>query len=263
MKKLYLAFLISLLIHILFLFNYKTEEKSHNEEPKEIEKTDIKFVKLKEIKEQEKTSIEPKETKLEQKPTEKQVEKPIKELEKIKKPIIEKPLKEVEKKPMQKDTKAIKTAKEFQEKLLPEQVIEKKTTIQEKTLENFLNQKEPVNKAILNELEKLYGKEYHNFTSIQKAYLEKNLNNFQVITQRVLNRMGYPRLAEKLRIGGVNIVEFDFHPNGNISNLKITSSSSYTILDDYTLELIEIAYKDYPKPTEKTKIKFQVFYRMY
>ena len=42
MKKLYLAFLISLLIHILFLFNYKTEEKSHNEEPKEIEKTETK-----------------------------------------------------------------------------------------------------------------------------------------------------------------------------------------------------------------------------
>ena len=75
--------------------------------------------------------------------------------------------------------------------------------------------------------------------------------------------MGYPKLAEKLRIGGVNIVEFMFHPDGSISGLKITSSSGYTILDDYSLELIEIAYKDYPKPTEKTKIKFQVFYRMY
>ena len=141
--------------------------------------------------------------------------------------------------------------------------MQNKQTIQDKTLENFLNQKEPVNKEILSELEKLYGKEYKSFTTVQKAYLEKNLNNFQVITQRVLNRMGYPKLAEKLRIGGVNIVEFMFHPDGSISGLKITSSSGYTILDDYSLELIEIAYKDYPKPTEKTKIKFQVFYRMY
>ena len=32
--------------------------------------------------------------------------------------------------------------------------------------------------------------------------------------------MGYPKLAEKLRIGGVNIVEFMFHPDGSISGLK-------------------------------------------
>ncbi len=49
--------------------------------------------------------------------------------------------------------------------------------------------------------------------------------------------MGYPKLAEKLRIGGVNIVEFDFHPNGSISRLKITSSSGYTILDDYSFRV--------------------------
>src|SRR5574344_857833 len=233
MKKILLAILISLLLHLTFLFNYKSSDKNHSEEEKKVEKTDIKFVKLTEIKEQKVLIEKPKDTPLPEKKVEKIVKKEIKE------------------------------AKEFQNKVLKEQVVENKPTIQDKTLENFLNQKEPVNKEILTQLEKLYGKEYQNFTTIQKAYLEKNLNNFQVITQRVLNRMGYPKLAEKLRIGGVNIVEFMFHPDGSISGLKITSSSGYTILDDYSLELIEIAYKDYPKPKEKTKIKFQIFYRMY
>ncbi|WP_193210038.1 energy transducer TonB [Aliarcobacter cibarius] len=216
----------------------------------------MKFVKLTEIKEQKVLIEKPKDTPLPEKKVEKIIEKP----KEVKTPkTIDKPKNNPEKIVK----KEIKEAKEFQNKVLKEQVVENKPTIQDKTLENFLNQKEPVNKEILTQLEKLYGKEYQNFTTVQKAYLEKNLNNFQVITQRVLNRMGYPKLAEKLRIGGVNIVEFMFHPDGSISGLKITSSSGYTILDDYSLELIEIAYKDYPKPTEKTKIKFQIFYRMY
>ena len=31
----------------------------------------------------------------------------------------------------------------------------------------------------------------------------------------------------------------------------------------YSLELIEIAYKDYPKPTTSTKLKFNVNYQAY
>lgn len=257
MKKIIFAIFLSMLIHLLFLINYKTKQKEHIEEEKKVEKSDIKFVKLKEIKEEKNIEIEkPKiEEKKEIKP-EKPIEKPIEK--KIEKPIEKQKL--LEQKNVKND---LKQAKEFQNKILKEHVIENKPTIQEKTLENFLSQKEPVNKTILSELEKLYGKEYQNFTTVQKAYLEKNLNNFQIITQRVLDRMGYPKLAEKLRISGVNIVEFMFHPDGSITGLKITSSSGYTVFDDYSLELIQIAYKDYPKPTEKTKIKFQVFYRLY
>jgi len=256
MKKILLAILISLLLHLTFLFNYKSSDKNHSEEEKKVEKTDIKFVKLTEIKEQKVLIEKPKDTPLPEKKVEKSIEKP----KEVKTPkTIDKPKNNPEKIVK----KEIKEAKEFQNKVLKEQVVENKPTIQDKTLENFLNQKEPVNKEILTQLEKLYGKEYQNFTTVQKAYLEKNLNNFQIITQKVLNRLGYPPLAAKLRIGGVNIVEFMFHPDGSITDLKIINSSSYAVLDEYTLELIEIAYKDYPKPTEKTKIKFQIFYRMY
>ncbi|EFU69506.1 TonB family domain protein [Aliarcobacter butzleri JV22] len=142
-------------------------------------------------------------------------------------------------------------------------ILKETNALQEKTLEDFLSQKEPINKNILNELEKLYGEEYKNFTKVQKAYLEKNLNNFQVITQRVLDRMGYPELAAKQKIGGINTVEFIFYPNGDISDLRIINSSGYSVLDKHSIELIEIAYKDYPKPTEPIKIRFRVFYRAY
>lgn len=262
MKNIVLAVLVSLLIHLLFFLNFKYEKNEHPNEEKKFEKTDIKFVKLEEkkveppVEEAKKQPI----SKPTPPPTKKEIQKPIVKEEKVLKKIEKPKVQETAKKPTKKE---IEKAKEFQNKVLKEQVVKNKPNIQDNTLEGFLSQKEPVNKEILNELTKLYGKEFETFTKVQKAYLEKNLNNFQVITQRVLNRLGYPRLAAKLRIGGVNIVEFMFHPNGDISGLKIINSSGYTILDDYTLELIKIAYKEYPKPTETTKLRFQVFYRMY
>ena len=225
--------------------NNKTEEKV-------IEKSDVKFVKIK------------KEEPIINNPVEKKVEpkvesvKPKKEI--VKKEVIQK---EIQKKVDYTKKVDIEKSKDLQKKILNEQIVNKEESLQDKTLENFLSQKEPVNKEILNELQKLYGEEYDKFTKVQKAYLEKNLSNFQTITQRVLTRLGYPPLAAKLKIGGVNVIEFMFHPDGSITNLRVISSSGYAILDDYSLELIEIAYKDYPKPQTSTKLRFNVQYRLY
>lgn len=256
MKKIVFAFFISLLIHTLLFLNYNFEESKKKEIQEHREKSDIKFVKLvQEQVQKEKLApdIEPNKEEKRQEPkiieqkqeAKKQEKKPQKATNQIKQSSNKKPI-------------DIKEAKKVQKDILKES-----STLQNKTLENFLSQKTPINEEVLNELQKLYGKEYDNFTTVQKAYLEKNLNNFQVITQRVLNRMGYPRLAAKLKIGGINVVEFMFHPNGDISGLKIIGSSGYSILDEYTLQLIQIAYKDYPKPSEPTKLRFRVFYRLY
>ena len=267
MRIIILAFIISISLHFLAFNKYKNDEykKNNQNDEKITKKSEVKFVKLKkqEIKEEPKQEVK----------TTPEIIKPqeIKPIEKI----VEKPIEKVLPKPLKKqvenkvsDLKPIIKkenikAKEFQEKVIKEQIVNKNDSLQNSILENFLSLKEPINKEILRELEKLYGEEYQSFTKVQKAYLEKNLNNFQVITQRVLNRLGYPRLAAKLRLSGVNIVEFMFHPDGSITNLKITSSSGYEIFDKYSLELIEIAYKDYPKPTTSTKLKFNVNYQAY
>ncbi|MDY3201541.1 MAG: TonB family protein [Arcobacter sp.] len=262
MKIIILAFIISISLHLLLLKKYKDKELPENTPKKEIveKKSDVKFVKLKKN-EIQKTEIEKIETQVEK------IEKPqiTKKVETVKKEIKENKStpKKIDKKVERKKEIDIEKSKKFQKSILQEQIVKENNSLQEKTLENFLSQKEPINKEILNELERLYGEEYQNFTKVQKAYLEKNLNNFQVITQRVLDRLGYPKLAAKLKIGGINIVEFMFHPDGSISGLKIINSSGYAVLDDYTIELIEIAYKDYPRPTTPTKLRFKVFYRLF
>jgi len=258
MRIIILAFIISISLHFIAFNKYKDKEFIENKQKDEKteKKSDVKFVKLKkqEIK-QEINEVE--------KPIEKVVKKINNEVSpKIKENKIAE-AKKIEKKIEQKKQVDVEKSKNFQEKVVKEQIVNKNNSLQNSILEDFLSQKEPINKEILNELEKLYGDEYQSFTKVQKAYLEKNLNNFQVITQRVLNRLGYPKLAAKLRIGGVNIVEFMFHPDGSITNLKITSSSGYEVFDKYSLELIEIAYKDYPRPTTSTKLKFNVNYQAY
>ena len=253
MRIIILAFIISISLHF-FLFNeYKNKKISEKQEIKEEKntQTDVKFVKIKK-----------EEAPIINKPIEKKVEKKVepKIEKKVELPIQKKEIQQKIDIPKKVD---IEKSKELQKKVLKEQIVEKKESLQDKTLENFLAQKEPVNKEILNELQKLYGEEYGKFTKLQKAYLEKNLSNFQTITQRVLNRLGYPQLAAKLKIGGVNVVEFMFHPDGSITNLKIIDSSGYNILDDYSIELIEIAYKEYPRPQTSTKLRFNVQYRLY
>jgi protein TonB len=236
MKKILAAFIISLLIHSFFIYSFndiKNEEKKEQTE-KPHNTSEVKFVKL--------TPSEPIASQKEAKPLKKEEPKPKKEVTKEKV-----------------ETKELKEAKSFQEKILKES-----SKLQEQTLENFLSQKDTIyNSEVFNELKELYGKEYDDFTTVQKAYLEKNINNFQIITQRVLNRLGYPHEAVRLKITGINIVEFIFHPNGDISDLRIIQSSGYSILDNRTLELIQIAYKEYPKPQTPTLLRFKVFYRLY
>ena len=222
MKIIILAFLVSIALHLLVFESYKHKELTENEKKEEIteKKTDVKFVKLKQKENIQEQKIET-------------------FVEEVKKPVIEKKVEQkqvqnskpiIEKKTEQKKVVDIEKSKNFQKEVLKEQIVREENSIQNKTLENFLSQKEPINREILNELEKLYGEEYNTFTKVQKAYLEKNFNNFQVITQRVLDRLGYPKLAAKLKISGVNIVEFMFNPDGSINGLKIIKSSGYAVL---------------------------------
>ena len=254
MKIIILAFIISISLHFFLFKKYNNDEFKKNNQIKQevIKKSDVKFIKLKKEEPIINKSIDEKiETN-----KEKKIETPKIQKEVVKKESIQKKVENNKKIDFEK-------SKELQKKVLNEQIVNKKESLQDKTLEDFLSQKQPINKEILNELQKLYGEEYDKFTKVQKAYLEKNLTNFQTITQRVLNRLGYPPLAAKLRIGGVNVIEFMFHPDGSITGLKVIDSSGYAVLDDYSVELIEIAYKDYPKPQTSTKLRFNVQYRLY
>ncbi|HHS93566.1 MAG TPA: TonB family protein [Campylobacterales bacterium] len=114
-----------------------------------------------------------------------------------------------------------------------------------------------------NKVQQLYGTEYHQFTATQKKFIEDNLDTIQQITQRTLSQRGYPRGAGETGQEGTNIVSFNLHPNGDISNLRLKSGTGYRALDENSVTLIRVAYKDYPYPSTTTKIVFHVHYSIY
>ena len=112
-------------------------------------------------------------------------------------------------------------------------------------------------------INQLYGKEFNTYSPTQKKFIKHNLGLIHRITQRTLTRNGYPEVAVRTRQQGTNVVSFYLHPNGDISGLRLKTKIGYSALDKNTLEVIRIAYKNYPLPNQKTRIVFYVQYSIY
>lgn len=110
------------------------------------------------------------------------------------------------------------------------------------------------------EVLELYGDEIYSLNLDERKFIEDNLSSIGRITQRYLR---YPQVAGRMGQSGYNVVEFYLYPNGDISDLKILKDSGYTMLDENSIHTIQIAYKDYPYPKVKTKIRIRVMYRLY
>lgn len=262
MRIILFAFTISLLIHILIFSPIIKKEKEIKpiSTSKKIDKSSVRYVKLK-----------PKVIQ----PAPKIIEKPKKIKEKLKK------YKKVEKKqivPQKKQAKQeakkiipkpIKIPKEAKKSLFTKtkeiKPVKKRETIEKRSLENLLlTEPIPLDKNLLDDLTKsyvkLYGEEYNSMTKVQKVFIQSKIKQIVEITRKYYR---FPRIAIKLRKNDFNIVEFTLHPNGDISGLKIVKKGEYAFYDKSIIEAIEIAYKDYPRPKEPTKIKFYLTYRIY
>jgi TonB family protein len=112
-------------------------------------------------------------------------------------------------------------------------------------------------------IKKLYGSEFNTYSPTQKKFIRNNLGTIHRITQRTLTRNGYPDVAVSTGQQGTNVVAFYLHPNGDITGLRLNRHIGYEALDKNTLQVIRLAYKDYPLPNKKTKIIFYVRYSMY
>ena len=112
-------------------------------------------------------------------------------------------------------------------------------------------------------IKKLYGSEFNTYSPTQKKYIRNNLSTIHQITQRTLSRNGYPTVAIQTRQQGTNVVSFYLHPNGDISGLRLKNRIGYEALDENTIKVIKLAYKDYPLPNKKTRLIFYVRYSIY
>lgn len=109
-------------------------------------------------------------------------------------------------------------------------------------------------------MRELYGDEFGKLSEGEQKYILDNQEIMRRITQEVLNRVGAVNIPQNLQVNRHNIVEFYLHPNGDISDLRFIERSGFYILDDTTKETIEYAYSRYPRPAQKTLIRYRVGY---
>lgn len=256
-----LAFILSLIIHF-FIFDlvnkkiaaaklsYPTTNIKKKPSPKK-GFSNVKFVKIKKEKPKKKVIIKQKpminkEVKKILKPVKKPTIKKISKPKAIELPKLKKP-----------DLKSFFTVSKKELKRIEEEKEERKKEINE--IQKEIQEIKQLDQVTQNYI-KLYGDTYFTFSKEQKIYLKNNLSRIGKITQSYLT---YPGLSIKTRQSGINVIEFILYPNGDIKNVRITDSSNYTALDKNTIETIQLAYKDYPKPSQPTQIKIYVRYILY
>lgn len=261
MKYIIFALILSISIHLLTFKTFIIKNDELRDSPstsKNNKKSAVNYVRLKS------TPVEQKKESVKKKEVKKEIIKKVTKKEAIYKKVTKNQIEVAKKREVKKELSKKTQAKPSEQKeVTPNYSKLNPTKLQQNTLEKYLTTPTE-NLELLDEITqsyiKLYGEEYNSFTKVQKVFLQKNLKSIGSITQKYLR---YPAISVRTRQSGMNIIEFILHPNGDITKPIITTSSGYEALDKNTIETIEIAYKDYPRPNEPTKIRIYVTYRLY
>ncbi|MBU0632448.1 hypothetical protein KKA17_07375 [bacterium] len=110
------------------------------------------------------------------------------------------------------------------------------------------------------DIKELYGSEFGELSAGEQKYILDNTEIMRRITQQVLNRVGRVNIPHELRVNSINLIEFYLHPNGDMTDFRFIKKSGFYVLDDTTKETIEYAYSKYPRPAQKTLIRYKVGY---
>lgn len=112
------------------------------------------------------------------------------------------------------------------------------------------------------DVKELYGSKFAQLSPGEQKYILDNMEIMRRITQETLNRVGSVNIPNNLRVNSMNIIEFNLHPNGDMTDFRFLYNSNYYILDDTTRETIQYAYSKYPRPQQTTLIRYRVYYNL-
>ena len=182
--------------------------------------------------------------------------------------------KEVVKKSISKENKVIPssiTPKPIKKVVQKSDINQTKPEKQKKSLYSFLSKKVVAKKVkknynsqraskINSDIKELYGDDFGKLSEGEQKYILNNQEIMRRITQEVLNRVGSVNIPQNLRVNKHNLVEFYLYPNGDISDITFIERTGFYLLDDTTKETIEYAYAKYPRPKQKTLIRYKVGY---
>ena len=228
------AFFISLLIHVsLFAMFIDFEEQKI--EKKEVVVLNMNMIQNISQKEQIQETPQQVEKKIEKESEpEKQIEetkpKPVKEvINKVKKEIIKpksEPKKEIVKEPIKEEIKEV--------------------------TQNVQNV--PTTKEIIQTPQKVESQENY-----EKRYIDENLAS---IIAAIKKYKKYPLQAKKRGMTGQVLVKCTIKTDGRIENIRIIEASKYELLDENSMEILEIASKEFVAPKRDVTISIPFNYSL-
>lgn len=224
------AFIISLLIYtflFIVIFNYEIKK------PEKKELIVLNMNMIQNIVQAQKQEIQ--EEKIPESEQIKESE-PVIEPEPIKEPLVKKELpKKIEKqKPKKEPPKKVQELKEVQ-----------KTEVLN---ENTIVKEEPKN------IEKIDSE-----PNYQQRYIDNNLAN---IIAAIKKYKKYPFQAKKLRMTGTAVIQCTITTSGKVINVKIIESSKYDLLDENSLEILQLASKEFIPPKKEVTLNIPFNYEL-
>ena len=265
---LFVAFMLHFLLFASLYFFFQQEPK--NEKIKQQEHKVRVYLKNPTIKKDKKVGIKKLKPKKKKRVAPPKQQKSVKKEKVFKKQSKTKPTKKIKKiKPKKIQTKKLKKQPQKVEKKLPLKKVEKTVQKQNDPLAWMYQDYAPQqtqpkkqNNNLSQNIQDLYGEKFAELTKGQQQYILDNQEIMRRITQGVLERVASVNLPRDLRVNKTNTIEFYLYPDGHISDFKFLEKSGVFILDETTRETIEYAYAKYPRPKEKTLIRYRVFYQL-
>lgn len=96
----------------------------------------------------------------------------------------------------------------------------------------------------------------------ERKYTLDNQELMHRIIQQTLNRVSRVNIPRDLHVNSSNIAEFYLYPNGDISEIKLITKSEYLIFNKITKDTIAYAYEKFPRPDQKTLMRFKFDYSL-
>ncbi len=187
-----------------------------------------------------------------------------------KKPLIK--VKQEDTKP-KKPTMAERLA-QFNNKKTEDKNVSKKPEKEHSNLYNLLSQEAPVSRSQKNakatkkvprftqQIKEAYGNDWGKLSRGEQKYILDNQEIMRRLTQTQLYATGSTDIPNNLRVNEINIIEFYLHTNGDMTDFKIVKKSNFFLLDDVTKDVIESVYSKYPRPAQKTLIRYKFWYNL-
>lgn len=115
------------------------------------------------------------------------------------------------------------------------------------------------NKKVNSNIQELYGEKFGELSEGEQKYIIDNIEIMHRITQKTYERVVPTMLSNNFPSDSC-LIEFYLYPDRSISDIRFIKSGKFEIFNETARKTIEYSFGQYPRPTQRVLIRYQVIY---